>query len=129
MAHIIPTMTLNKKDHSHIERAAHEATKSQMLMKHGCVVAIGSKVISTGYNSSRNQFGDKFISMSCSCHAEMSALRKIFKKDLKHSKEKQLKQQKLKQKLRQKPKPKQKLQQKHSCVTSHRKLKQCEKVA
>lgn len=110
------TMTLSKKDYAHVERATHEATKSTMLMKHGCVVAQGSKVISVGHNMSRNQFGDKFVTMSCSCHAEMDALRKIYKNVYKQ----QSKQQKCKKKCR---------QGKHSCVTTHRKLKQCEKVA
>ena len=70
---------LTNKDHRHIARAKTEALKSLMLMRHGCVVANGNKVVATGYNSYRTRFGDNFINKSCSCHAEMDALRKVLR--------------------------------------------------
>jgi deoxycytidylate deaminase len=70
---------LTNKDHKHIARAKTEALKSLMLMRHGCVVANGNKVVATGYNTYRTRFGDHFINKSCSCHAEMDALRKVLR--------------------------------------------------
>jgi|ETNvirenome_6_85_1030632.scaffolds.fasta_scaffold60900_3 deoxycytidylate deaminase len=70
---------LTNKDRGHIARAKHEALKSLMLMRHGCVVANGNKIVATGYNSYRTRFGDNFINESCSCHAEMDALRKVIR--------------------------------------------------
>jgi len=70
---------LTNKDRGHIARAKHEALKSLMLMRHGCVVANGNKIVATGFNSYRTRFGDNFINESCSCHAEMDALRKVIR--------------------------------------------------
>ena len=83
-----PTMNLTSKDYPHINRAMHEGRKSKMMMKHGCVVAEGRKVLSTGYNHYRTQYGDNFINTSCSCHAEMDALRRVIRMKTKgkHSK-------------------------------------------
>ena len=70
-------MNISSKDEKHINRAVNECFKSPMLMKHGCIVASGTKVLSTGHNHYRTQFGDNFITTSCSCHAEMDGLRKV----------------------------------------------------
>ena len=72
-----PSRNLTSKDYPHIERAMHEGRKSKMMMKHGCVVAEGCKVLATGYNHYRTQYGDNFTKPSCSCHAEMDALRRV----------------------------------------------------
>ena len=72
-------MQLSNKDKSHVHRALFESKRSNMLMKHGCVVALGRKVIAYGHNHSRTKYGDRFTETSCSCHAEMDALRKIVK--------------------------------------------------
>ena len=77
--HFNNTMNLSKKDNHHISRAIAECRKSTMLMKHGCIVACGTKVLANGHNNYRTQFGDKFIDTSCSCHAEMAGLRKVVK--------------------------------------------------
>lgn len=77
--HKVTTMSLSKKDHIHVMRAMDECKNSTMLMKHGCVVANGSKLLATGHNHYRTRFGDGFIKQSCSCHAEMDALRKVSK--------------------------------------------------
>lgn len=70
---------LSKKDYSHVARAMEECKNSTMLMKHGCVVADGSKMLACGHNHYRTRYNDKFMKQSCSCHAEMDALRKVSK--------------------------------------------------
>ena len=77
LPHIL-TMDITKKDKAHIERAIYESRRSTMMMKHGCVIATGSKIVATGYNNLRTRFSNKFIEESCSCHAEIDALRKIY---------------------------------------------------
>ena len=72
-------MDLSSKDMKHVNRAMDECRHSTMLMRHGCIVADGTKVLSSGHNHYRTRFGDKFITQSCSCHAEMDALRKAVK--------------------------------------------------
>lgn len=84
-------MMLTNKDHAHIERAIHECRNSSMLMKHGCVVANGSKILATGHNHYRTQYNDGFTKQSCSCHAEMDALRKVYKTMLKDQQSKSFK--------------------------------------
>ena len=68
---------LTKKDYSHITRAMDECKRSTMLMKHGCVVTNGTKVLASGHNHYRTRYNDGFIKQSCSCHAEMDALRRV----------------------------------------------------
>ena len=81
----ILTMDITKKDKSHIERAIYESRRSTMMMKHGCVIASGSKIVATGFNNLRTRFRDSFIEESCSCHAEIDALRKIYHNRHNHS--------------------------------------------
>lgn len=79
-AHSIHKMYASNKDHLLISRAQEVACKSPMQMRHGCVLARGSKVISTGFNnygtaaSLSSSSSSSFNSPLCSCHAEMSAL-------------------------------------------------------
>jgi tRNA(Arg) A34 adenosine deaminase TadA len=75
---------LTRTDHNHLSKAIEVARGSPMLMRHGCIVARGNKVISSGFNHYRGRFGDGWLGGretcmvgSCSCHAEMTALRKI----------------------------------------------------
>ena len=70
---------VSKKDYKFVAAAMEECKNSTMMMKHGCVVADGSKMLATGHNHYRTRFSDKFIRESCSCHAEMDALRKVSK--------------------------------------------------
>ena len=78
------TQNLTRTDRNHLSKAVQVAQKSPMLMRHGCIVARGNKVVSTGYNHYRGRFADGWLGGrdtcmvgSCSCHAEMTALRKI----------------------------------------------------
>jgi deoxycytidylate deaminase len=60
-----------------IEIAINTAHKSEMLQKHGCVIAMNGKIISTGFNNLRNHSKDGLIDCCSSCHAEISAIRNI----------------------------------------------------
>jgi deoxycytidylate deaminase len=72
---------LSIKEQKFINIAAVESTKSDMLMKHGCVAVMNGKVISKGYNSYRNRTNDGFIiNNQCTCHAEIDVLRDVFHK-------------------------------------------------
>lgn len=71
-------LPVSNKDMRFLSRAIEESKKSTMMMRHGCVVTCNNKFITGGYNHYRNRFGDKFIGVSCSCHAEMDGLRRAF---------------------------------------------------
>lgn len=78
----LPTMSylpLTKRDDHFVNVAYNASHDSNMLMKHGACVVENNRVIGVGCNSTRTQFKDKFIGVSCSCHAEMSALRDALK--------------------------------------------------
>ena len=76
---------VSKKDINYIHRACEESRKSDMLMKHGCVIVSGNKIIGKGTNNYRTQFKNNFIQNKvCSCHAEMDALNNMMK-TMKHS--------------------------------------------
>jgi deoxycytidylate deaminase len=60
-----------------ISVAIDTAHKSKMLQKHGCVIALNGKIISTGFNNLRNYSNDGLIDCCSSCHAEISAIRNI----------------------------------------------------
>jgi deoxycytidylate deaminase len=67
-------MPITKRDNYFINVAYNEAQNSTMLMKHGACVVHNNNIVGRGCNSRRTQFKDKFIGVSCSCHAEMNAL-------------------------------------------------------
>ncbi len=73
---------LSRLDETFISSASEEAEKSSLLMKHGCVVVRNGKIVGKGYNSSRSTSSDNFIRNSCSCHAEMAALRQYYHRSL-----------------------------------------------
>lgn len=54
-------------------RASLSAQKSQMGKRHGAVLVINGRVISSGCNSERNCFKNN-LPVSRSCHAEMAAI-------------------------------------------------------
>jgi tRNA(Arg) A34 adenosine deaminase TadA len=69
---------LSRSDEALVNIASNEAEKSSLLMKHGCVVVKNGKIVGRGYNNSRSTSRDNFIGNSCSCHAEMAALRQFY---------------------------------------------------
>ena len=69
---------LSATDQIFINQAAYESKKSMLLSKHGCVAVANGKIIGRGHNSSRTYSSDGFICNTCSCHAEIAALRNLF---------------------------------------------------
>ena len=70
--------TISKGSTKFINQALTIAQSSSMLFRHGCVCVANGKVISTGVNNYRTRCNTGLID-SCSCHAEMDAVRKIIK--------------------------------------------------
>lgn len=69
-------MDITNKDIPHIMQAIAMCSKSSMMQTHGSVVAVGSKMIASGYNHYRSHFKNSYMSKAaCSCHAEMHAIR------------------------------------------------------
>jgi tRNA(Arg) A34 adenosine deaminase TadA len=70
---------MSNKTLKFLNEASNEAQYSQLLMKHGCVVVKNGKIIGRGYNYHRTKTSDGFMNCnSCSCHAEISALRNAY---------------------------------------------------
>ena len=59
----------------YLSHAANEARKSTLLSQHGCVAVANGKIMARGHNTTRTQSQDGFICNTCSCHAEIAALR------------------------------------------------------
>jgi len=76
-------LQVTKKDQKFISIAFDAAENSNMLMRHGCVVVDSNKIVGVGWNNYRTQFSDKFTGKTCSCHAEMHALREALKRKTK----------------------------------------------
>ena len=72
------TNDLSVKDMKYIFRAANEALKSPVLMRHGAIAVTNGKIMSSGHNHYRCTSQDKFISNTCTCHAEIACLRNMF---------------------------------------------------
>ena len=78
--HIYSTMTiLSTNDHNYLSLAAQEAAKSKLQSRHGCVAVANGKIVGRGCNSSRTQSYDGFICNTCSCHAEIAAVRDLWR--------------------------------------------------
>lgn len=58
--------------------AAHEASKSTLQSRHGCVAVVNGRIMGRGHNTLRTHSGDGFIQNTCSCHAEIAALRDLW---------------------------------------------------
>jgi len=72
---------LSLKEQSYVNVAIDEALKSPVLMRIGCVAVMNGKIISKGYNNYRNRTQDGFVADNqCTCHAEMAAMRGVFRK-------------------------------------------------
>jgi len=69
---------LSSTDQTYLSHAAHEAKKSKLLSRHGCVAVVNGKILGRGHNSDRTQSRDGFICNTCSCHAEIAAMRDMF---------------------------------------------------
>jgi tRNA(Arg) A34 adenosine deaminase TadA len=72
-------MILSIKEQSFINSAVKEASSSDCLRMHGCVVVSHGKIIGKGCNHHRpSSTSDKFMVNQCTCHAEISALREAY---------------------------------------------------
>ena len=68
------------QDERYANLALSEADKSNMKHhKHGCIAVVGGSIIARGYNTYRCQSNDGFLNESCSCHAEIDVLRKLYR--------------------------------------------------
>lgn len=68
-------LDLTMTEQCFITTAGLESNKSDLVSRHGCVCVMGGKIIGRGHNSSRTQSKDGFINNTCSCHAEIAAIR------------------------------------------------------
>ena len=71
-------LDLTSSDHYYLMKAATESKNSNMASKHGCVAVLNGKIIGRGHNSDRTQSNDGFINNTCSCHAEIAAIRNVW---------------------------------------------------
>jgi tRNA(Arg) A34 adenosine deaminase TadA len=82
---------ISSSDFKFLEAARCESFRSPVSMKHGCVAVVNGRIMATGHNNYRTSSKDGFICNSCTCHAEMDALRNMNKrtgkrgKNLQHS--------------------------------------------
>ena len=65
-------------DETYMALAAIEARKSDLQSRHGCLAVVSGRIMGRGHNSSRTHSCDGFIQNTCSCHAEMAALRDLW---------------------------------------------------
>ena len=73
---------LSQTEELFITLAGLESKKSDLVSKHGCVIVSNGKIIGRGYNSSRTQCKSGFLKNTCSCHAEIAAIRNVFKNQI-----------------------------------------------
>lgn len=69
---------LSTRDMTFINSAINEATKSEVLMRHGAVAVTNGKIMGRGHNHYRSSSKDDFIKNTCTCHAEIASLRNMF---------------------------------------------------
>ena len=69
---------LSNCDRTYLSLASLEAAKSSLQQRHGCIAVTNGKIRGKGYNSGRTKSHDGFINSTCSCHAEMAALRDMW---------------------------------------------------
>ena len=60
-----------------ISFAIEEAEKSEVLMRHGAIAVTNGKIMGRGHNHYRTRSKDRFIMNTCTCHAEIAALRNM----------------------------------------------------
>ena len=80
-------MTASNK-HQRFGSMAFDESKNSgcRLAQHGCVIARGRQVVGKGINNPRTKSKDGFISdTSCSCHAEVDALRRVYQARIRKS--------------------------------------------
>jgi deoxycytidylate deaminase len=75
---------IGMRDQRFASIALDEASKSTLLMQHGCIAVLNGKIIAKGYNNIRSHSKDGLLNFRkcCSAHAEISVLHKICINDL-----------------------------------------------
>jgi len=70
---------ISNKDHRFASIALEEASKSTLLMQHGCIAVLNGKVIAKGCNNIRSHSKDGLLHFRkcCSAHAEIHVLHKL----------------------------------------------------
>jgi len=76
-------MNCSNRDIRYMDLASNEASKSLVSYKHGCVAVVSGKIVAKGCNNYRTYSRDGMIHNTCSCHAEISVLRKCVKQNVK----------------------------------------------
>lgn len=76
-----PVRYLSRKEMTHINTAATEATNSDLMMRHGAVAVQNGKCIAKGHNNYRTYSSDNILDPAecCTCHAECDVLHKLLK--------------------------------------------------
>lgn len=69
---------ISVQDERFLSEAYMQAEESQVQMRHGAVTVINGKIIGRGCNNYRTHSSDQFIKNTCTCHAEISALRSTY---------------------------------------------------
>ena len=70
---------ISNKDQRFASIALDEASKSTLLMQHGCIAVLNGKVVAKGCNNIRSHSKDGLLHFRkcCSAHAEISVLHKL----------------------------------------------------
>ena len=70
---------ISNKDQRFASIALEEASKSTLLMQHGCIAVLNGKVLAKGYNNIRCHSRDGLLHFRkcCSAHAEIHVLHKL----------------------------------------------------
>lgn len=69
---------ITNTDERYLSIAANISKKSPVLMQHGCIAVTSGKIMATGFNNYRCISNDGFIKNTCTCHAEVDVLRKLY---------------------------------------------------
>ena len=69
---------ISASEEQYMQLALDVAQKSPCNMKHGAVCVVKGRVVGRGYNHYRGQARDGFIQNSCTCHAEIAAVRNAY---------------------------------------------------
>ena len=70
---------LSVTDQTYLSYAANESLKSNLQSRHGCIAVASGRIMGRGHNSLRTHSNDGFIKNTCSCHAEIAALRDLWR--------------------------------------------------
>ena len=73
------TTNISNKDEKFLYHATQQALLSPVLMRHGAVAVINGKIMGRGHNHYRTHSMDGLIHNTCTCHAEIAAIRNMQK--------------------------------------------------